>query len=144
MKNQISLRFLLLILTLTTLNCSRTNDDDMQTSTVTSQYFHTPAWIQGTWSVADGTTSNKLYKFTSEDFILMTADGSEQSITKTIKETSMGGKVDETLNNSAQYNFLITFYNTNTTESFEFRKISTTQIKCKHNSKEIWFDLVKL
>lgn len=131
-------------LSLLTVNCSSNNDDDNSTqqtnNPVTTQYFHPPAWIQGTWGVTNGTTTNKLYKFTADDFIMITGT-SELSMTGTIKSTPNGGSVDETINQT-QYNFTVKYNVTPTTQSFEFRKVSATQIQWKSNGT--WVDLVKL
>ena len=132
--------------TLLTVNCSSNNDDDnntQQTNPATTQYFHPPTWIQGTWGVTNGTTSNKLYKFTADDFIMITGT-TEISMTGTIKSSPNGGSVDETANNGTQYNFTIKYNITTTTQSFEFRKVSATQIQWKDNSNGTWFDSVKM
>ncbi|UPQ77079.1 hypothetical protein [Chryseobacterium nepalense] len=57
-------------------------------------------------------------------------------MTGTIKSSPNGGSVDETVNNSTQYNFIIKYNITTTTQSFEFRKVSTTQIQWKDNNTE--------
>lgn len=133
--------------TLLTTSCSSNNDDENTATNqqpATTQYFHPPTWIQGTWGVTNGTTSNKLYKFTADDFILLVTGVSEQSMTGTIKSSPNGGSVDETANNSTQYNFTVKYNITTTTQSFEFRKVSPTQIQWKDNSNGTWFDLVKM
>jgi len=143
-------KHLFLLLSLTTLlsatvSCSNSNDDDNTTNNqqpATTQYFHPPTWIQGTWGVTNGTTSNKLYKFTVDDFILLVTGVSEQSMTGTIKSSPNGGSVDETVNSNTQYNFTVKYNITTTTQSFEFRKVSATQIQWKSNGT--WFDLVKM
>ena len=132
---------------LVTVNCSSNTDEDIPANNqqpATTQYFHPPAWIQGTWGVTNGTTSNKLYKFTADDFILLVTGVSEQSMTGTIKSSPNGGSVDETTNNGTQYNFTVKYNITPTTQSFEFRKVSATQIQRKDNSNGTWFDLVKM
>lgn len=96
----------------------------------------------GDLGVTNGTTSNKLYKFTADDFILLATGVSEQSMTETIKSSPNGGSVDETANNVTQYNFTVKYNITTTTQSFEFRKVSATQIQWKSNGT--WFDLVKM
>lgn len=148
MKKQLFLALsLTATLSLVTVNCSSNTDEDIPTNNqqpVTTQYFHPPAWIQGTWGVTNGTTSNKLYKFTADDFILLVTGVSEQSMTGTIKSSPNGGSVDETANNGTQYNFTVKYNITTTTQSFEFRKVSATHIQWKDNSSNTWFDLVKM
>ncbi|WP_326984283.1 hypothetical protein VUJ46_07055 [Chryseobacterium sp. MYb264] len=136
-----------LSLTLTTINCSNSNDEDNTTPTnqqtpITTQYFHPPTWIQGIWGVTNGTTTIKLFRFTVDDFIMITGT-SEVSMTGTIKATPNGGSVDETINQT-QYNFTVKYNITPTTQGFEFRKVSATQIQWKDNSHNTWFDLVKM
>ncbi|MFN4362531.1 hypothetical protein [Chryseobacterium hispalense] len=144
-------KHLFLVLSITTIllttSCLSNNDDDnipTNQQPLTIQYFHPPAWIQGTWGVTNGTTSNKLYKFTVDDFILLVTGVSEQSMTGTIKSSPNGGSVDETVNSNTQYNFTVKYNISPTTQSFEFRKISATQIQWKDNSNGTWFDLVKM
>jgi hypothetical protein len=137
----------LTVLSLVTVSCSGNNDDDntpINQQPATTQYFHPPTWIQGTWGVTNGTISNKLYKFTADDFILLVTGVSEQSMTGTIKSSPNGGSVDETINSNTQYNFTNKYNITNTTQSFEFRKVSATHIQWKDNSNGTWFDLVKM
>lgn len=132
---------------LLTTSCSNNNDDDNTPTNqqpATTQYFYPPTWIHGTWGVTNGTTSNKLYKFTADDFILLVTGVSEQSMTETIKSSPNGGSVDETVNSNTQYNFTVKYNITTTTQSFEFRKVSATQIQWKDNSSNTWFDLVKM
>lgn len=145
MKKHLFLALSLITLLSATVNCSNSNDDDNTTNNqqaATTQYFHPPTWIQGTWGLTNGTTSNKLYKFTADDFILLVTGVSEQSMTGTIKSSPNGGSVDETVNSGTQYNFTVKYNITTTTQSFEFRKVSATQIQWKSNGT--WFDLVKM
>ncbi|MPS65972.1 hypothetical protein [Chryseobacterium sp.] len=147
MKKQFFLALSLTALSLITVNCSNSNDDDnipTNQQPATTQYFHPPAWIQGTWGVTNGTTSNKLFRFTADDFILLVTGVSEQSMTGTIKSSPNGGSVDETVNSNTQYNFTVKYNITTTTQSFEFRKVSATKIQWKDNSSGTWFDLVKM
>lgn len=65
-------------------------------------------------------------------------------MTGTIKSSPNGGSVDETINSGTQYNFTVKYNITTTTQSFEFRKVSATQIQWKDNSNGTWFDLVKM
>lgn len=147
MKKQLFLALTLTAtLSLVTVNCSNSSDDDTTTNQLTNppattQYFHPPAWIQGSWAVTNGTITNKLFKFTDSDFISL-ASGSEISHTGLIKAHPYGGSVDETSNTSALYIFDIKFNNSGVTQHYEFRKVSATQIQWYSNGT--WFDLVKL
>lgn len=147
MKKQLLAALMLTItLSLLNVNCSGNSDDDnstQQNNPATTQYFHPPTWIQATWGVTNGTTSNKLYKFTTDDFILM-PDTSNQSMTGAIKAHPYGGSVDETSNTSTLYIFDVKYNNSGVTQHFEFKKISATQIQLKDNSNNSWTDLVKM
>ncbi|WP_370899580.1 hypothetical protein [Chryseobacterium gossypii] len=140
--------FLVLLLTATlslvTVNCSNSSDDDTpnnQQTPATTQYFHPPAWIQDSWAVSNGTITNKLFRFTDSDFISL-ASGSEISHTGLIKAHPYGGSVDETSNTSSLYIFDIKFNNSGVTQHYEFRKVSATQIQWYSNGT--WIDLIKL
>lgn len=126
---------LALSIVLSFISCSNNNDDDNTTinnqQPATTQYFHPPTWIQGTWGVTNGTITNKLFKFTNDDFIMLISGGSEQSMTGTIKLTPNGGSVDETINNETQYNFIIKYNSSSVTQNYEFKKISPTLIQWK-------------
>ena len=147
MKKQLLVALMLTTtLSLINVNCSGNNDDDnntQQNNPATTQYFHPAAWIQATWGVTNGTTSNKLYKFTADDFILM-PETSNQSMTGAIKAHPYGGSVDETSNTSTLYIFDVKYNNSGVTQHFEFKKISATQIQLKDNSNNTWTDLVKM
>lgn len=147
MKKQLRVALMLTTtLSLINVNCSGNNDDDnntQQNNPATTQYFHPPTWIQATWGVTNGTTSNKLYKFTADDFILMPGT-SNQSMTGAIKAHPYGGTVDETSNTSTLYMLDIKYNNSGVTQHFEFKKISATQIQLKDNSNNTWTDLVKM
>ncbi|MEG0927149.1 hypothetical protein [Chryseobacterium sp.] len=138
--------FTLAFTTLVFVGCSSSNDDDSTPTNqqpATTQYFHPPTWIQGTWGVTNGTTSNKLYKFTADDFIL-TPGNTYQSMTESIKAHPYGGSVNEPVNNTTQYTFDVKFNNSGTVQHFEFRKVSATQIQLKDNNSNTWTDLVKM
>ncbi|PWN59590.1 hypothetical protein [Chryseobacterium oncorhynchi] len=147
-KTTILTALLLTALSSLTVNCSNSNNDDdtpvnnpQPSNPQVTPYFHPPVWIQGTWGVTNGTITNKLYRFTADDFILLT-NVSEHSMTGTIKASPNGGSVDETVNSSTQYNFTVKYNITTTTQSFEFRKVSAAQIQWKSNGA--WVDLIKL
>lgn len=125
-------------------SCSSSNDDVVptQNNTTTTVYFHPPTWIQGTWGITSSTSSNKLYRFTTDDFILM-PDTSNNSMTASIKAHPYGGSVNELINNATEYKFDVIFNNSVVTQSFYFRKVSATQIQLKDNGNS-WTDLVKM
>lgn len=135
-------------LSLFTVNCSGSNEDDttvnnQQNNPATTQYFHPPTWIQGSWAMSNGTISNKFYKFTDKDFISLIT-GTEISQTGLLKAHPYGGSVDETSNTSTLYTFDMKFNNSGVVQHYEFKKVSATKIQWKDNSNGTWFDLVKL
>ncbi|WP_347216260.1 hypothetical protein [Chryseobacterium sp.] len=85
-----------------------------------------------------------MFKFTTDDFLLLSIGVAEESVTETIQARSDGGNVDETLNNSAQYSFIVHYNNITTIESFEFKKISATEIQWKEKGSIVWSSLIKL
>lgn len=135
--------FLALTLTATlslfNVNCSGNNDDDItvnnqQNTPETTQYFHPPIWIQGSWGMSNSITTSKFYKFSDSDFFSL--------ITGLIKAHTYGGSVDETTNTSTSYIFDMKFNNSGVVQHYEFKKVSATQIQW--NSSGSWVDLKKL
>ena len=102
---------ILFTLTFTTLlfvGCSSNSDDDsntQQTNPATTQYFHPPTWIQGSWGYSNGTTLVKSHRFTNNDF-LITNGNNETSYKGAISSHPYGGSVDETID-ASNYNFTI-------------------------------------
>ncbi|WES99328.1 hypothetical protein P2W68_06850 [Chryseobacterium arthrosphaerae] len=137
-----------LSLTLTTVNCSSSNDDD-NTSTnqqpTTTQYFHPPVWIQGTWKYAPfgvPMDSQLTLKFTDSDIISISSGGTQTSWTEKIKVSPNGGNVDEATTNT-EYNVTIKYNSTGVTDFFEFKKISDTEIQYRQAPVLNWTSLVK-
>jgi hypothetical protein len=147
MKKQLFLA-LSLTMTLLTINCSGSNNDDDNKPTnpqpsnpQVTPYFHPPLWIQGTWGVSNSTTAQKIYKFTTEDFVMLVT-GAEQSMTGIINATPKGASTSE-LSTENEYKFSINYKATGTVQSFEFKKISPTQIQWKDNVSNTWNTLIK-
>lgn len=134
-------------LSLLTVNCSSNNDDDTPNNQqpVTTQYFHPPVWIQGTWKYAPFGTpmdSPLTLKFTDSDIISISSGGTETSWTEKIKVSPNGGSVDETTTNT-EYNVTIKYNGSGTTDFYEFRKISDTEIQYRQAPVLNWTSLVK-
>lgn len=136
-------------LSLVTVNCSGNNDDDNTPTNqqpVTTQYFHPPAWIQGTLKYAPFGTpmdSPLTLKFTDSDIISISSGGTETSWTQKIKVSPNGGSVDETTT-STEYNVIIKYNGTGTTDFFEFRKISDAEIQYRQAPVLNWTSLIKI
>lgn len=133
--------------TLLTTSCSSNNDDDndtQQTNPATTQYFHPPAWIQGTWKYApfDPNQAVFTFKFTDSDFINVSSGGIETSWTQKIKMSPNGGSVDETITNTA-YNFTIKYNGTGNSELVEFKKVSANEIQYRAAPTLNWTTLIK-
>lgn len=129
MKKQLFLLPLLLVSLTALTNCSTSVDDTILTPQTnpsnTTQYFHPPAWIKGTWA---STSSDPIkYKFTDNDFISILTN-TETSNTAQLKQiVSMGGtaSVEEIVNNN-QYYFTMKMNNSNA--KYEFKKITDTKL----------------
>lgn len=147
MKKQLFLALSITVLSLVTVNCSSNNDDNTPTNQqpTTTQYFHPPAWIQGTWKYAPFGTpmdSQLTLKFTDSDIISISSGGTQTSWTEKIKVSPNGGTVDET-NTNNEYNVTIKYNSTGVTDFFEFRKISDTEIQYRQAPVLNWTSLVK-
>lgn len=116
--------FLIALIAISFINCSGNNDDSgsQQNNPVTTQYFHPPTWIQGSWKV--GNTS--YYKFTNDDFIYVMNGTSYKAILTQTAASNQTAKVDEIINDM-DYNFTITAGASS--GSYKFHKISSTQIQ---------------
>ncbi|WP_288377621.1 hypothetical protein [uncultured Chryseobacterium sp.] len=122
MKKQLLLS--LLILSLFIISCSGNDDDStpQQNNPVTTQYFHPPAWIQGSWKV--GNTS--YYKFTNDDFIYVMNGTSYKAILTQSAASNQTAKVDEIISDT-DYNFTVTAGPSS--GNYKFHKINSTQIQ---------------
>lgn len=135
-------------LSLLTVNCSSSNDDDNTPNNqqpVTIQYFHPPTWIQGTWKYAPFGTpidSPLTLKFTDSDIVSISSGGTQTSWTEKIKVSSNGGTVDEVTANT-EYNVTIKYNGSGTTDFYEFKKISDTEIQYRQAPVLNWTSLVK-
>ncbi|MFL9835826.1 hypothetical protein [Chryseobacterium terrae] len=117
------------------IGCSNSDDDSttQQNNPVTTQYFHPPSWIQGSWKV--GNTS--YYKFTNDDFIYVMNGTSYKVILTQSASSGQTAKVDETITDT-DYNFVITAGASS--GSYKFHKISSTQIQWINTSNNITLD----
>lgn len=115
------------------IGCSSGDDDIVAQGD--SQYFHPPNWIQGTWNVSG--TSSAYFKFTNNDFILMTPYTSYKSVMEQSAATGQSAKVDETISDT-NYQFSMTAgisYGT-----YKFVKISPTRIQWVSSGSPVYFD----
>ncbi|KMQ68755.1 hypothetical protein ACM39_05535 [Chryseobacterium sp. FH2] len=130
-------------------NCSSSNDNDNGTTNnnqqqSTTQYFHPPAWIQGTWKYAplDPNHVGFTYKFTDSDFINISTGGMETSWIQSIKMFPNGGSVEETITNT-EYSFTIKYNGTANSQFLELKKVSATEIQYRAAPTLNWTTLIK-
>lgn len=120
----------LLALTLTTLlfvGCSSNNDDDstpQQNNPVTTQYFHPPAWIQGSWKISN--TSTSYFKFSNDNFILVTPYTSYKAI---LEQTAATGQPAKVVEQTSDYYYEFTITAGASSGQYKFKKISDTRIQ---------------
>jgi len=119
------------------IGCSNSDDDStpQKNNPVTTQYFHPPAWIQGSWKISGTQTS--FFKFTNQDFILITPYTSYKTVLEQAKSAGQTAKVDETITDT-DYNFIITAGASS--GSYKFRKISATKIQWMNGISNITLD----
>ena len=72
----------------------------------------------------------------------MLVTGTEQSMTGIINATPKGASTSEFITEN-EYKFSINYKATGTVQSFEFKKISATQIQWKDNVSNTWNTLIK-
>lgn len=116
----------LITLSLLTLNCSGNDDDSapQQNNPVTTQYFHPPAWIKGSWKISN--TSTSYFRFTNEDFILVTPYTSYKAILEQTAATGQPAKVVEQI---SDYYYEFTITAGASSGQYKFKKISDTRIQ---------------
>lgn len=121
----------LLALSLLTLNCSGNDDDStpQQNTPVQTVYFHPPSWIQGSWKISG--SNSAYFKFTSDDFILVTPYTSWKSVLQQTASTGQLAKVNEDISD-LYYEFTIIAGNSG--GMYKFKKISSTRIQWINNT----------
>lgn len=129
MKKQLLLS--LLTLSLFTISCSGNDDDStpQQDNPVTTQYFHPPVWIQGSWKISG--SNSAYFKFTSDDFILVNPYTSWKSVLEQTASTGQLAKVNENISD-LYYEFTIIAGNSG--GMYKFKKISSTRIQWINNT----------
>lgn len=116
----------LITLSLLTLNCSGNDDDStpQQNNPVTTQYFNPPAWIKGSWKISN--TSTTYFKFTNDDFILVTPYTSYKAVLEQTAATGQPAKVVEQI---SDYYYEFTITAGASSGQYKFKKISDTKIQ---------------
>ncbi|WP_116547822.1 MULTISPECIES: hypothetical protein [unclassified Chryseobacterium] len=119
----------LLALTFTTLlfvGCSSNDDDStpQQDNPVATQYFHPPSWIQGSWKIANTNTS--YFKFTSDDFILVSPYTSYKAV---LTQTAATGQTAKVVEQISDYYYEFTMTAGASSGQYKFKKISDTRIQ---------------
>lgn len=118
--------FLIALVAISFVNCSGNDDDStpQQNNPVTTQYFHPPAWIKGSWKISN--TSTSYFKFTNEDFILVTPYTSYKAILEQTAATGQPAKVVEQI---SDYYYEFTITAGASSGQYKFKKISDTKIQ---------------
>ncbi|MCQ9635150.1 hypothetical protein MP477_09320 [Chryseobacterium sp. WG23] len=113
------------------IGCSNSDDDStpQQNNPVTTQYFHPPAWIQGSWKISG--TQPPFFKFTNQDFILITPYTSYKTVLEQTANTGQQAKVNEQISD-LYYEF--TIIAGGSSAQYKFKKISDTRIQWVGNT----------
>ena len=121
-------QFLLSVLALSffTISCSGNDDTTtpQQNNPVTTQYFHPPAWIKGSLKISN--TSTTYFKFTNDDFILITPYTSYKAVLEQTAATAQPAKVVEQI---SDYYYEFTITAGASSGQYKFKKISDTKIQ---------------
>lgn len=126
-------QFLLSVLALSlfTISCSSNDDTTIpqQNNPVQSVYFHPPQWVQGSWKISG--SSSAYFKFSSDDFILVTPYTSWKSVLQQTSSTGQTAKVNEQISDT-YYEF--TIIAGVSSGQYKFKKISDTRIQWVGNT----------
>ena len=116
----------LMALSFLTLNCSGNDDNStpQQNTPVTTQYFHPPAWIQGSWKISN--TSTSYFKFTNDDFILVTPYTSYKAV---LTQTAATGHPAKVVEQTSDYHYEFAITAGASSGQYKFKKISDTRIQ---------------
>ncbi len=116
----------LMALSLLTLNCSGNDDDStpQQNNPVTTQYFHPPTWIQGNWKISNSSTT--YFKFTNDDFILVSPYTSYKNV---LQQTASTGQPAKVVEQTSDYYYEFTITAGASSGQYKFKKISDTKIQ---------------
>ncbi|WBX96040.1 hypothetical protein [Chryseobacterium gambrini] len=130
--------FLIAFTAISFINCSGNDDDSapQQNNPVTVQYFHPPAWIQGSWRITG--SSSTYFKFTPDDFVLASPYTSWKGVLQQTASTGQTAKVNEDISD-LYYQFTIIAGNSG--GQYKFKKISSTRIQWVNNTMtEVFLD----
>ena len=118
--------FLIALVAISFVNCSGNNDDStpQQNNPVTTQYFHPPAWIKGSWKISN--TSTTYFKFTNDDFILVTPYTSYKAV---LEQTASTGQPAKVVEQTSDYYYEFTITAGASSGQYKFKKISDTKIQ---------------
>jgi hypothetical protein len=118
--------FLIALVAISFVNCSGNDDDStpQQNNPVTTQYFHPPLFIQGSWKISN--TSTSYFKFTNDDFILVTPYTSYKAVLTQTEATGQPAKVVEQI---SDYYYEFTITAGASSGQYKFKKISDTKIQ---------------
>ncbi len=108
--------------------CEKANTDDQ--GNTTKDKLNPPAWIQGTWMDRSEPLIPVGYTFTTDDMLTIVA-GNSASLNGSISDRDY--TISE-ITTDTNYQFTITYKDTNSDESWEFNKISSTQIESIHGT----------
>lgn len=118
--------FLIALIAISFVNCSGNDDDStpQQNNPVTTQYFHPPAWIQGSWKISN--TSTTYFKFTNDDFILVSPYTSYKAI---LQQTAATGQPAKVVEQTSDFYYEFTITAGASSGQYKFKKISDTRIQ---------------
>lgn len=123
MKKQILLS--VLALSFFTISCSGNDDTPPQQNIpVQTVYFHPPQWIQGSWKISN--TSTTYFKFTNDDFILVSPYTSYKAI---LTQTASTGQPAKVVEQTSDYYYEFTITAGASSGQYKFKKISDTKIQ---------------
>ncbi|SIS84882.1 hypothetical protein SAMN05421786_102548 [Chryseobacterium ureilyticum] len=118
--------FLIALVAISFVNCSGNDDDStpQQNNPVTTQYFHPPLFIQGSWKISN--TSTSYFKFTNDDFILVTPYTSYKAV---LTQTAAMGQPAKVVEQTSDYYYEFTITAGASSGQYKFKKISDTKIQ---------------
>ncbi|WP_123947256.1 hypothetical protein [Chryseobacterium pennae] len=118
--------FLAVLMAVSLVSCSGNDDTTtpQQNNPVQNQYFSPPAWIQGSWKITG--SANPYFKFSSDDFILVTPYTSYKAV---LTQTAATGQPAKVVEQTSDYYYEFTITAGASSGQYKFKKISDTRIQ---------------
>lgn len=123
--------FIAVLMTVSLVSCSGNDDNTppQQNNPVTTQYFHVPNWIRGSYKISGTSTSYFIFK--EDDFILVSPYTSYKAV---LTQTAATGQPAKVVEQTSDFYYEFTITAGASSGQYKFKKISDTRIQWVGNT----------